>query len=336
MNVYVCVTLYHTFFSLLKIYYEGEDINSNIIFLNANNEKVYNQYCYIGNQLKKRGFTCDVRLRSLKSEILGSENKKNRQQLRIIYEKMRKNHINKFTLYNFAWNNSYIYPSAGLLYKKAKSVILIEESTLIAKLGQEKKWKKIVHWLLGDVVDFYKDAKLESIMVTRPDDYPSSWREKLQKVDIKDYIDVLNDSDKEEIFTIMSSEGKTVIEALKEPGYGIVYTCPFSEQNIISEEEKIRQVVKICEYYVKYAKVMLKLHPRDISKYPVNEDVVIIPAMFPSELLSMISYEFEFAVSVCSSAVNTTNAKHKVNMNESFYKNPVFKLLDINGNEVKE
>lgn len=334
MNVYVCVTLYHAFFSILKIFHEGADRSNNVIFLNANNERVYNQYCYIADQLKQRGFTCDVRLRTLKGEIIGTERKKNKQQLRIVYEKMRKANITEFTLFNFAWNNSYIYPSAGLLYKKAESVVLIEESTLIAKLGQEKKWKKIIHRIMGDVVDFYKDSKLKSIMVTRPDDYPHNWKEKLQQVDIKNYINSLKASDKEEIFTIMSAEGRTVIDAFKEPGYGIVYTCPFSEQNIISEEEKIEQIVKICEYYSRYGKIMLKLHPRDISDYPVSNNIVTIPAMFPSELLSMISYEFEFAVSVCSSAVNTTNAKHKINMNEGFYKNPIFRMLDINGDEV--
>jgi hypothetical protein len=335
MNVYVCVTLYHAFFSLLKIYHEGANRNSNIVFLNANNEKVYQQYCYISNQLKKMDFTCDVRLRSLKGELIGIENKKNKNQLNIATSKMKQENKTDFVLFNFAWNNSYIYPSARLLYKNAKSVILIEESTLIAKLGQEKAWKKNVHRMMGDVVDFYKDSKLDSIMVTRPVDYPSEWRSKLQKVNIKDYISVLSVTDKEEIFSIMSSEGKTVINALKEPGYGIVYTCPFSEQNVISEKEKIKQVLMICDYYKQYAKVILKLHPRDLTHYPVNKEVVIIPAMFPSELLSMIDYTFEFAASVCSSAVNTTNAKYKININDSFYKNPVFKLLDINGNEVK-
>lgn len=336
MNVYVCVTLYHAFFSVLKIYAEGADEKHNIVFLNANNEKIYQQYLYIGDQLKKRGFTCDVRLRSLKGELLGIENKKNKKQLEICRNKLAVENETDYTLYNFAWNNSYIYPSAGLLYKKAKKVVLIEESTLIAKLGQEKVWKKIIHRLMGDVVDFYKDPKMTEILVTRPDDYPQEWQNKIQKVSLKDYIIGLANSDKENIFSVMSKEGKSVINALKEPGYGIVYTCPFSEQNVICEEEKISQVLMICDYYSRYAKVMLKLHPRDISTYPVNQNVVVIPAMFPSELLSMIDYTFEFAVSVCSSAVNTTNAKYKINMNESFYNNPVFRLLDIEGHEVTD
>lgn len=335
MNVYVCVTLYHAFFSVLKIFSEGADTKKNIVFLNANNEKVYQQYLYIGEQLKKRGFTCDVRLRTLKGELLGIENKKNKKQLKICREKMAEENTEEYTLYNFAWNNSYIYPSAGLLYKKAKKVVLIEESTLIAKLGQEKAWKKIIHRLLGDVVDFYKDKKLEAILVTRPDDYPQEWKSKIRELQLKQYIEGLTSEDKEKIFEIMSKEGKTVIDALKKPGYGIVYTCPFSEQNVISEEEKINQILLICDYYSKYSKVMLKLHPRDTSVYPVAENVLVIPAMFPSELLSMIDYTFEFAVSVCSSAVNTTNAKYRINMNESFYKNPVFKFLDIDGQEVE-
>ena len=94
---------------------------------------------------------------------------------------------------------------------------------------------------------------------------------------------------------------------LKDPGIGIVYTCPFSEQNIISEQEKINQIKKITDYYSKYGKIIVKLHPRDTSNYNLNQEVVVLPSSFPSELLSLTGYKFKFAVSVCSSAVNTTD-----------------------------
>lgn len=335
MRVYVCVTLYHVYISLLMILTSGADKKRNIVFLNANNEKVYQQYCYIGEQLKKRGYICDVRLRSLKSEILQKERVKNHRQLKIVKDQMRKIGAEEFTLVNFAWNNSYVYPSAGLLYRKAKDAIFVEESTLIAKLEQEKGWKKLIHKLMGDAVDFYKDSKLKTILVQKPETFPQTWQSKLKVLDIGEYVRRLSEHDIQEILNIMSQEGTKLLKLMQKPGLGIVYSCPFSEQGVISEEEKISQIVRICEFYQQYGDVVVKLHPRDTAVYPVGEKVTILPGSFPSELLSLTGYRFKFAVSVCSSAVNTTNAEYKINLNESFYNDPVFQMKDINGQIVE-
>lgn len=335
MKVYVCVTLYHVYVSLLMIFSEGADRKRNIVFLNANNEKVYKQYCYIADQLKKNGFVCDVRLRTLKSELIGREAKKNKHQLDIVNNALTELGEKEFTLINFAWNNSYVYPSVGLLYKKAKDAVFVEESTLIAKLGQEKAWKKIIHRIMGDAVDFYKDKKVMAILVQKPELFPTEWQSKIQQLAFDSYLKKIDGNQVNLILNIMSEYGKNLTDLLTQPDIGIVYTCPFSEQNVISEAEKIAQIITICDYYKQYGNLVLKLHPRDETRYPVDESVTILPSAFPSELISLTGYQFKFAVSVCSSAVNTTNAEYKINMNENFYNDPVFILKDINGCEVK-
>ena len=335
MNVYVCVTLYHVYITLLFVFLSGNNKENNIIFLNANNEIVYKQYLYIAQQLKMRGYICDVRLKSFKDEIFGREIQKNKKQLKIVESCMKVIEEKDFTLINFAWNNSYVYPAAGLLYKKAKEAIFVEESTLIAMLKQEKKWKKVLHRILGDCVDFYKDSKIREIMVQKPETFPEEWQNKLSILDVARLSKKLNKNDAYEIIEIMSQEGVNLFDILQETNIGIVYTCPFSEQNIISEEEKIKQILLICNHYKKYGKCILKLHPRDTSVYPVDDDIIILSPSFPSELLGLTGYKFKYAVSVCSSAVNTTFAENKINMNENFYNSPEFVLLDIDGNNIE-
>lgn len=336
MKVYVCVTLYHVYVTLVKVYSDKEDISKIVILLNANNEKVYQQYIYIGQQLLKHGFVCDVRLRTKWDELRGKVRVQNKQQLLIVEEQMRKIGVSEFTLYNFAWNNSYVYSTASLLYKKCKEAIFIEESTLIAKVPLEKKWKKSVHKIFNGGVDFINDDKLKTIYVQKPEMFPSIWQNKLTILQLDSWTSQLTSENKSEILKIMSQDGERIHALLKEENVGIVYSNPFSEDGLITEKEKITNLMKICSFYKQYGKVILKLHPRDTSKYPIDSEMTLLPGSFPSELLSLTGYKFKYAVAVSSSAVNTTNAEYKINMNENYLHDRKFVLRDINGKIVEK
>lgn len=336
MKVYICVTLYHVYVTLVKVFSEQEDISKIVIFLNANNEKVYQQYIYIGQQLQKHGFVCDVRLRKKWDELRGKVRVQNKHQFLIVEEQMRKIGVSEFTLYNFAWNNSYVYSTANLLYKKSSEAFFIEESAMIAKLPVESNWKKALHKLLGGGVDFIKDDKLKAIYVQNPAIFPEEWQSKLLRFNLSDMIEKLKDENKKDILTIMSQYGESIANLLKDPNIGIVFTSPFSEQNLITEQEKIKYTLEMCDYYKRYGRLVLKLHPRDTTMYPVSEDVAVLPTSFPSELLSLTGCKFKFAIAICSGAVETANAQYKINMNENFLQDKLFKLRDIHGEVIKE
>lgn len=336
MKVYLCVTLYHVYITLVKIISNRESKDDVVILLNANNEQIFEQFKYIDKQLKSNGYACDLRLRSKKNEVLGIERMNNRKQLKLVQDLMRKKGHSGFTLYNFAWNNSYIYSTASLLYKKCDRAVFMEESALIAKLPPEKSWKKMLHRIMGDRVDFYKDDKLSEIRVQRPETFPKEWKKKFTILDLPGMIQKTEAKDKDAILRIMSKDGGKLMNLLNEPDVGIVYTNPFSEQNLVSEQEKVEYILKMCRYYKKYGKVVVKLHPRDTTDYPLDRDISVLPASFPSELLALTGYRFKFAVAICSSAVNTTNAEYKVNMNENFLKDRKFVLKNINGEIVEE
>lgn len=335
MDVYVCVTLYHVYITLLKIISDGRDKDRSMILLNANNEQIYKQYKYIYKQLISNGYICDLRLRKRINEILGIERIKNIRQLSLVKDRMRKSEETDFTLYNFAWNNSYVYSTASLLYKKCNRAVFIEESTMLANVPPEKVWKKILHKLMGGV-DFYKDDKLIEICVQKPEFFPPQWEKKLSKLDIDKLQQNLTERDKNLIIKLMSEDGEHLLQHFDEEDVGIVYTGPFSEDKLLTEKEKIDYIMRICNFYQRYGKVVLKLHPRDTSEYPVGSDILVLPASFPSELLALTGYQFKFAVAICSSAVNTTKAEYKINMIDDIHKNTNFILKDIEGLVVKE
>ncbi len=336
MKVYVCVTLYHAYITMLMISAEGNDKEKNVVLLNANNPEVYKQYEYIHKQLKKNGYISAVRLRKGRNDFWGEERAKNLEQLAFVKKACKAVGEDQYTLVNFAWNNSYVYPSVNLLYKNCQSAIFVEESTLIAKLGKESMLKVLYHRIMGNSVDFYKDSKLSEIVVQKPETFPDEWQHKLKRLIIDEYVERLSEADKDAILRILSNESADLLKLRDQTDAGIIYTCPFSEQNVISEDEKKAQNEAICNYYQRYGSVILKLHPRDLSDYSFIPNITIISGRFPSELLALAGIKFKFAVSVCSSAVNTTNADYKVNFNENFYNDPKFELKDIYGNVVKD
>ena len=334
MNVYVCVTLYHVYVALLDIFSSKRDYNKLVILLNANNKQIFKQFQYIYQQLIKEGVNCSIRLRSKTKEVLGFEEFKNHQQLNFVREMMNNSNTAHFTLYNFAWNNSYAYSTVKLLYKRCAKAIFMEESAIIAKLPEENKWKKKIQRLMGNIVDFYKEEKLQEIRVQHPELFPKSWGDKLQRLDLNKMLLKLSKEEKEKILKIMSEDSSQVIDLLKEKDVGIIFTSPFSEDNLITESEKIMYTQQMCSYYKKYGKVIVKLHPRDTTNYHFDHDVAVLSKSFPSELLTLTGYKFKFAIAICSSAVNTANAEYKINMNEDFLREKKFVLKDINGNVI--
>jgi hypothetical protein len=85
----------------------------------------------------------------------------------------------------------------------------------------------------------------------------------------------------------------------------------------------------MVDYYSKYGTPVLKLHPRDTSDYQLENKCTILPAFFPSEILTLLDIHFKYAIGICTSAVPTTDADYKININENFLKDLKFKLIHI-------
>lgn len=322
-KVYICVVPYHLYLSLLLINDKKDDA---YILLNANNETVYKQFVKIAPKLKKTGYSVMSRLRDKKKDILGLESGISKKQFAKVF---RDDQNPNFDLYNFAWNLQYVYSTADLFYKRCKKAYFIEEGALTPINPPQPGWKVALKKITGAPVDFYKDEKVDGIYVQKPEMYPSNWKSKLKTLDVKQLLSDLNDDVKATIFDVFVGDIQDELRGA-DNGIGIIYTQPLSEDGFISEEQKKDYFKQMVDYYGKGKPVFLKIHPRDLSEYDVPSNCTVLPGYFPSELLNLLNLCFSYAVGICTSAVPTTEADIKLNINENFLKDQKFKLIPIN------
>ncbi len=326
-SVYVCVVQYHLYLSLLLIESNGDRENS-VVLLNANDLKIYEQFCSLKAKLEEHNFKVDVRLRNKKKDFLGLEEIENRKQYNKVCAMFGEDISGKFILYNFAWNCQYIYTTANIYYKKCEKAIFVEEGALTAINPPQPSIKILVKKIQGGSVDFFKDERLEAIYVQQPEIYSKEWDRKLKKFDISDLLKELNADSKKVIVDIFLRDlAETLNRQLVD--VGIIYTQPLSEDGFISEEKKLEYYRQMVQYYSRYGNPVLKLHPRDTSTYNIEDICTVLPAFFPSELLGLMNIRFKYAVGICTSAVLTTDAEYKLNINENFLTDSRFRLLPL-------
>ncbi len=323
-EVYVCVTLYHLYLSLLMIENKNNSKNS-VILLNANDKGIYKQFRELTPILKNHGFMCDVRLRNKWKDVIGFEELENKKQYRVLSIIFGQDVTNKYILYNFAWNCQYVYTTANIYFKKCKSAVFVEEGALTAINPPQSKLKIIVKKLQGGTVDFYKNAKLQSIYVQHPEIYPKDWGKKIKKLDVSKLLAVLDENSKKMIADIFL-HNLTDVLTKQLVDVGIIYTQPLSEDGFITEQEKLNYYHRIVEFYSKYGTPVIKLHPRDTSDYHFEDKYTVLPSYFPSELLGLLGIHFKYAVGICTSAVPNTDADYKININENFLADLKFHL----------
>lgn len=327
-ELYVCVTLYHLYLSLLYIN-KNESKEDAIILLNANDSQIYTQFLKVSPVLRKSGYTVSCRLRNKTKDILGLEEIENRKQYQFLKERWGKDIVGGYTLYNFAWNLQYIYSTANLFFKKCREAYFLEEGALTAINPPQSRAKVLVKKITGTVVDFYKEKKLKAILVQKPEMYPETWQAKMRIMDVNSLLSSLSEETKIVILRVFMGDYLDKATSGELDNVGIVYTQPLSEDGFITEAVKIKYYQEIVRYYSKYGKPIVKLHPRDLTNYQFDSNITIMPAYFPSELLNLLHVHFLYAVGICTSAVPTTDAEHKLNINENFLKDKKFQLKEL-------
>lgn len=327
-ELYVCVTLYHLYLSLLYIN-ENKSKQDAIIFLSANDSQIYAQFLKIAPVLKKNGYTVSCRLRNKTKDILGLEEIENRKQFQFLQKQWGKDIKGNYILYNFAWNLQYIYSNANLFFKKCRESYFLEEGVLTAINPPQSKAKVFVKKVTGTVIDFYKETKLKAIIVQKPEIYPEAWQGKLKRLDVNDLLSSLSKETQDVILRVFMGDYLDKAMSGELDNAGIIYTQPLSEDGYITEEEKIKYYQEIVQYYSKYGRPIVKLHPRDLTNYQFDMDITVMPAYFPSELLKLLHVRFLYAVGICTSAVATTDAEYRLNINENFLKDKKFKLKGL-------
>ena len=178
-EVYICVTLYHLYLTLLLIS-KRKSKDDCVILLNANDEQIYKQFYKLEKLLQESGYKINCRLRNKMKDIIGIEGINNRKQYQWVRTQLGRDIDNGFILFNFAWNLQYVYTTANLFFKKCKEAYFVEEGVLVTINPPQPKWKILLKKLNGTAVYFYKEEKLEGIYVQKEDRYPEEWKRKLQ------------------------------------------------------------------------------------------------------------------------------------------------------------
>lgn len=327
IDVYLCVTLYHLYVALLFIESKNNRDNS-VILLDANDKQIYDNFCKYSEILQANGYTVDLHMRSKIKNSIGLEVLEGRKQ----YQRIEKNAgiklKNGFNLYNFAWNCQYAYPVSTYFIKKCSTLFMMEEGAQTAFVPAQPKIKILLKRLTGNIVDFYKLEKLDGIYIQKPDVFPQIW-DKKKYLDLNGMVSNLDQRSKQRIIKVFLGDLYSKLVAYDFSNTGIVYTQALSEDKYISEETKIQHYTDVVDFYSRYAAPIVKLHPRDKTVYPFSSKILVLPSSIPSEVLGLIGIKFKYAIAICSSAVLTTNAEIKINLNENFNNDQIFKLIPI-------
>ncbi|MCM1119029.1 MAG: alpha-2,8-polysialyltransferase family protein [bacterium] len=317
--IFRCNTPYHLMIAIIYMLNGGIKNDSIIIFkggpLKNNRERKLlidrcrsNGFCIINVEKKGKKVLLDIY----------KDNKIIKKCQKILNEKT-------FYLVNFRWNIEATYWDSYVYFKKAEEITLIEDGAASYANSVGSTTKRKLKQFLGLKTDFGKDRKIKQIYVVEPQYYPESYQHKLIRLDINCFIkknfivrvltDVFlsNESNKDSVYDLRNYKV-------------VVYTQPLSEDRYIEEKDKITIYERICEFYSQYGKVCLKIHPRDNSKYNFI-NVKIFGKDIPSELLNIIGLDFEYAIGICTSAIITSRALNKINLDNEFLKR---KTIDIN------
>ena len=308
MKVYLCSTPYHLYISLCNLITEKND---GYIILSTPDENIFKLFKQYKNNLDKLDIIKGVFIRK-------RDNFKERiflEQIKDILEyKHLKKYIEQNTIYIFPWSPYGLYTPSEYLFKKSKNVILVEDgSSMYLKKKPSKLSGFVKKYLYFRDLNFYKKDKISKILVQYPQKYQMHLQTKLTKLDLNYYYGNMENSDKETLINIFNSNVN--IDIFDKAS--IILTQPLSEDGFISESQKIELYEEIVNKMDSNNNIIIKKHPREITQYNF-QNVIEIDGSFPSEIFTLLDIEFEKAIGICTSAVNSIKAKEAYNIDEKF------------------
>lgn len=325
--IYTCSSQYNALLAFIFIMLYGK-VNNSCIIMFSPEKRVLKAFYNISEKLnlyRIKNIVIDKQTKLHRA--LGVSNIRNHIIKKCVFKKM---HIigGDYFLVNFAWNPRIVLYPASIYFKNCQRCIFVEEGATQYVTPSENMVVLLLKKLYGNQMDFWEDERINGVFVQFPQKY-SYIKTSIQSFSLKKTIEKLGDSTKKMIVDTFGM-GIQLDELRKqlEDKAGIIFTQPLSEDGYISENEKKKVYSDIVNFYSRYGKLVVKLHPRDTSNYEFTS-ASIMKSDFPSELLSISGKKFEFAVALCSSAVETVDAKLKKNLNEKYLNDLSFNLIEL-------
>lgn len=179
--------------------------------------------------------------------------------------------------------------------------ILKNQSELKERLFKEKNiLKKIICKSILISPSFGFDDNVLKVYLTGLDNIPSFIKDKVELINVQELWNKKTIEKQVEILNTFSFDSN-IKERIKGKTT-ILFTQPLSEDNVISEIEKIEIYSKILKNYSK-DEVVIKTHPRETTDYKkIFKDYLILDNPFPFEIMNLLGIKFKRAVTLFSTA----------------------------------
>lgn len=248
-----------------------------------------------------------ISLKYLKFKFLKVFNK-NRLYVKKIIKILKDLEINKYeNVYGVRHLPIAVYYFYNIM--RENNYILVEDGTsdynqLIKKKLDPYKYKKI--YLTNNIKNIEGITNIENINIKK------YWEEK-------------SDYNKNKILKILNVNNNK-LRLLKNKEY-ILYTQPLSEDNIITELEKIEIYRKVISNYKKET-LIIKKHPREKTDYTkIFKNIEVLDGYFPSEFIKLLNIDKRIKkhITLFSTAVFIEEDKSKIDfygteVNDKIYK----------------
>jgi len=323
-NVYVCLTVFHLYVSLLNILAKNAFRRKSLLILTDNIVDV-------------EKIVDSIKIVMPEIEVVIIDNKISRNKIisnaknKIFFYKFLTNYYSWFLdKYDFFLKDITInifndteYFSRFLL-KKYKHFILWEDGVWMHPIIQKNLRYYLKHYLFQVPKKFGTSSNIQKIMLQDTSRLPKDIIHKGSVYDLKKLSDSLNIVNKEKIQEVFLS-GFGINNFVNNKKKMIILTQPISEENYVSEIQKIEIYIKLIQEHNPNNdyEVYIKNHPRDLTDYAkYYEKAIIISNNIPFEIFSLNSIiSFDLGITLWSSSIcNVSFIKEKIFLGQDYIK----------------
>jgi len=186
------------------------------------------------------------------------------------------------------------------------------------------KWLDRVKNMVKSIIGLYpsmgRSPRINKILVQEPERLPKDIRHKGIRLPLQQLMFNVKESDKAIILRQVFPDVSRNISLGASRHKVLLLTQPFSEDGLMSEDEKISLYSRVLQHY-SHSYIYIKPHPRERTDYQAvfGGQINIIPREFPLEILSWYdNVNFDLVITWNSSAINNIDfAKEKLMLDKA-------------------
>lgn len=223
---------------------------------------------------------------------------------------------------HYTYSQFFLNNFKGKMYLLEDGTLNYNEKILLNELKRKIKKIRINNFFRRVVIEKRKDEyrrfglsnKIEKIYLTGLLPIPELIKDKVEIIKINEMWKRLSQKDKESILSIFSLDLNKIQRFNLIDNKVLLLTQPLSEDNIITEEEKIKIYREIIKKQ-NNKNIYIKIHPREKTNYKEifkEFNIRIIEKNFPIELLLFLNINFDKVITLFSTGALNFKGKAEV------------------------